>query len=95
MKGRLPYVWDYDIDQDTFRQMLAGQMALGRLNQEWAVVRLLEYASYKEIVRLLGYSGIVQWWPFVRSRIRSQGRKRGFDFLVTWLPDKHPELLHG
>ncbi len=95
MSGRLPYVWDYDIDESTFQAILAGNTALGRLVQEWAVVRLLEYAPYKEIVRTLGFARIVQWWPSVRGRIRSQSRKRGFDFLVEWLPAKHPELMHG
>jgi hypothetical protein len=32
-------------------------------------------------------------WPRWRSRVRSQRRRRGFDFLVEWLPRHHPELL--
>jgi len=55
----------------------------------------LEYAPYQEIIRLLTFKEIVHWWPKVRNRIRSNGRKRGFDFLVEWLPKKHPELLYG
>ena len=38
--SRLPYVWDYDIDEATFHAILAGEVTLGRL----AAVRLLEYA---------------------------------------------------
>ncbi|MDA0245295.1 MAG: hypothetical protein OT477_17910 [Chloroflexi bacterium] len=41
---RLPYVWDYDIDEATFHAILAGEVTLGRLNRDWAAVRLLEYA---------------------------------------------------
>lgn len=93
MTLRLPYVWDYDIDEAQFRAILAGEVTLGRLNQDWATVRLLEYAPYPDIVRLLGYRALVDGWPKWRRRIRSQSRKRGFDFLISWLPLYHPELL--
>jgi len=53
----------------------------------------LEYAPYHEIVRLLGYKEIVEQWPGLRENIRSQARKRGFDFLVEWLKKKHPEKI--
>ena len=93
MALRLPYVWDYDIDEAQFRDILAGRMALGRLDQDWAAVRLLEYAPYPDIVRLLGYRALVSGWAKWRRHIRSRSRKRGFDFLVSWLPQHHPELL--
>jgi hypothetical protein len=92
-KGRLPYVWDYDLDEVEFRAILSGRMTQGRLDKDWAAVRLLEYAPYQEIIRLLGFAEIVRSWPRWRSRIRSRSRQRGFDFLVDWLPKHHPELL--
>ena len=88
-----PYLWDYDIDESTFREILAGRKRLGRLDRDWAAVRLLEHAPYPEIVRLLGFPALVQGWSRWRPRIRSEGRRRGFDFLADWLPKKHPELL--
>lgn len=90
---RLSYVWDYDIDAEQFAAILAGRLTLGRLDRDWAAVRLLEYAPYPEIVRLLGYRALVEDWPRWRQHIRSQSRKRGFDFLSSWLPEHHPELL--
>ncbi len=92
---RLPYVWDYDIDLVEFREILSGRHARGRLNQDWAARRLLEYAPYEEIIRMIGYKMLVENWPRWRSRIRSKSRVRGFDFLAKWLPEKHPELLRG
>lgn len=92
---RLPYLWDYDLDQSQFQEILNGRITNGRLNQDWATRRLLEYAPYDEIVRLLGYKRLVENWPRWRGQIRSQSRRRGFDFLVKWLPEKHPELLRG
>ena len=75
--------------------MLEGRKTLGPLDRDWAAVRLLEYAPYREIIRRLGFRGIVEGWPSWRPRIRSQSRWRGFDFLAEWLPKNHPELLSG
>jgi hypothetical protein len=91
----LPYVWDYDIDPDQFIEILEGRRVMGRLNQDWAASRLLEYAPYEEIIQLIGFRKLVRNWPRWRGRIRSKSRVRGFDFLVDWLPKNHPELLNG
>jgi hypothetical protein len=89
---RLPYVWDYDIDEEQFLEILNGQRTIGRLDRDWAAQRLLEYAPYEEIVRLIGFPTLIENWPRWKSRIRSKSRQRGFDFLVDYLPKKHPDL---
>lgn len=89
----LPWVWDYDLDEDRFRAILAGREALGRLDRDWAAVRLLEHAPYADVRRLLDFRDLIEGWPRWRSRIRSDSRRRGFDFLVEWLPRNHPELV--
>jgi hypothetical protein len=94
MGRNFSYLWDYDLNEEQFRQILAGNLALGRLDQDWAARRLLEYAPYAEIIELIGFCRLVNNWPRWRPYIRSQSRKRGFDFLVTWLPQAHPELCH-
>ena len=43
---RLPYVWDYDLNAQQFREILEGRLVIGRLDQDWAALRLLEYAPY-------------------------------------------------
>ncbi|MFQ5398365.1 MAG: hypothetical protein ACE5E7_02080 [Anaerolineae bacterium] len=91
---RLPYVWDYDISPDQFLALLRGELTVGRLNQTWAAVRLLEYASYDEIRCLIGFSLLVEKWPEWREHIRAPQRRDAFDFLVSWLPENHPELLN-
>lgn len=92
---RLPYLWDYDLDSTQFYEILNGRLVKGRLNQDWATRRVLEYASYDEIIRLIGYKRLVENWSRWRGKIRSKSRVRGFDFLVKWLPEKHPEYLRG
>lgn len=88
------YLWDYDISKQDFQEILAGTRVLGRLDQDWAALRLLEYASYEEIIQLLGFTNLVKNWTRWRPFIRSKSRIRGFDFIVNWLPEKHPELCH-
>jgi len=92
---RLPYVWDYDLDEIQFREILEGRRAMGRLNRDWAARRLLDYAPYEEIIRLIGFKQLVENWNRWRPGVRSKSRVRGFDFLVNWLPSKHPEVLNG
>jgi len=87
------YIWDYEISEEEFLEILRGHLSIGRLDQKWAVIRLFEYGTYKDIVKLLGFKGIIKWWPDIRSHIKSQSKKRGFDFLIEWLPKNHPELI--
>jgi hypothetical protein len=47
MDNKPVYLWDYDIDEKQFRTILAGRVSYGWLNQDWAIVRLLEYAPYE------------------------------------------------
>lgn len=89
-----PYLWDYEISEGEFRALLDGRATLGRLDQDWAAIRLIEYASYQEIIRLLGFNRLVDGWPRWRKHIRSVSRKRGLDFLTNYLSTQHPEMLH-
>jgi hypothetical protein len=91
--ARTSYVWDYDLDAEDFEALLAGRKTVGRLDRNWAAVRLLEYAPYPEIRRLLSLRDLVAGWPTWRGRIRSETRRRGLDFLVDWLPRERPDLL--
>jgi len=43
--ARLPFVWDYDIDEATFRLLLSGAMRRGRPDRRWAALRLPDYAT--------------------------------------------------
>jgi hypothetical protein len=83
----LSFIWDYDLDEDQFCALLDGKYTIGRLDSDWASIRLLEYASYPEIVRLLGFKRLIKGWPKWREHIRSMSRRRSFDFLVDWLPN--------
>ena len=83
----LSYVWDYDIDETQFQALLEGKQNIGRLDSDWAAIRLLEYAPYPDIVNRLGFERLIAGWPKWRAQIRSDSRRRSFDFLTTWLPE--------
>ena len=87
------HVWDYDISQEEFDDILAGRYTRGSLDRDWAAVRIIEWAPYEEMVRQIGFPQLVKEWPRWRSRVRSEQQRRGIDFLVEWLPAHHPELL--
>lgn len=91
--SRPTFLWDDEIDESAFRDLLAGRTCLGRLDRDWAASRLLEHATYRDIRGYLSFGELVEGWPHWRSRVRSQSRRRGLDFLVSWLPERHPELL--
>lgn len=91
IRTRLPYVWDYDLGEEQFRALLAGECTLGRLDQDWAAVRLLDYGPYAEILRLIGFRDLMAGWPRWREGVRSESRRRGLDFLVWWLAERRPD----
>ena len=93
MPKKFYFLWDYDLSNQEFIDILEGRLERNRLDQDWALVRLFEYGKYEDIVQLLGFNKILIHWPRLRERIRAEGRKRGFDFLVEWLPEHHPELV--
>lgn len=92
-QNRARYVWDYNITQEQFDEMLAGRFEDGHLDRGWAAIRVIEWAKYEDMIRILGFPALVEHWPRWRTRIRSEEQRRSLDFLVDWLPKHHPELL--
>lgn len=93
-RQRPAYLWDHNITFEEFQGLLAGTFEFGRLNRDWAAVRLIEYAPYEEMIRLLGYKALVEEWPRWRPKVRMAEIRRGLDFLVAWISERHPELLN-
>ena len=89
----LSYVWDCDLSLEQFEKILNDELRLGHLDSDWAAVRLLDYAPYGDIEHQIGFKRLVKTWSRWKNKVRSQTRKRGLDFLVSWLPKHHTELL--
>ena len=93
MNQKSQYVWDYDITQEQFDALLDGRLTIGHLDRDWAAVRLIEWAPYRDMIQRFGYRGLVEGWPQWRGRLRSEPQRHSLDFVVAWLPEHHPELF--
>lgn len=76
------------MDNATFESILRNQGAPSGRDRGWAIVRLIEYAPYTEIQRLLPREVFLREWPALARRIRSRTRREGMEFFYQWLRDK-------
>jgi hypothetical protein len=81
---RYPWLWDVDMDNATFEAILRGQTSVSGLGTDWAMLRLIEYAPYREIKRLLPLAAFLIRWPALKSRVRALSRRDGMDFWADW-----------
>ena len=82
---RYPWLWDVDLDNAAFEDVLRGRKTAAGLDTDWAMLRLIEYAPYREIRRLLPVGDFLRKWPELMAHVRSESRRRGMDFLAAWI----------
>ena len=85
MKPRFPWLWDTDMDSAAFEAILNGEADEPPHDLRWALLRLIEYAPYSEIRRLLPRDRFLKEWPALAPRVRSRARRDGMEFLHRWL----------
>jgi hypothetical protein len=85
MQPRYPWLWDSDLDNAGFEAALQGR---GERDERWAMARLIEYAPFTEIKRLLPRDLFLQDWPEIALRVRSKIRRAGMEFYYLWLQEK-------
>jgi hypothetical protein len=90
VQARYPWLWDTNLDNDGFEALLRGRAQNGAHDDRWAMVRLIEYAPFSEIKRLLPRESFLSTWPELSSRVRSSSRREGMDFFYQWLKDHLP-----
>ena len=93
MQSRYPWLWDTDLDNEGFDALLDGRRAVEGRDDGWAMVRLIEYAPFNEIKRLLPREAFLRRWPELSPRVRSETRRKGMDYFHRWL-NEHPPA-HG
>ena len=84
MHDRFTWLWDVDMDAATFEGLLSGQSKELLRDRHWALLRLIEYAPYREIRRLLPQNFFFEEWPGLASRVRSRTRREGMQFYYDW-----------
>jgi hypothetical protein len=87
-RSRYPWLWDVDMGNGVFEALLAGRTVLPQFDASWALLRLVEYAPYAEIKRLLPRDAFLRLWPEIAPRVRSVTRKAGMDFVFGWLTER-------
>jgi len=88
MESRYPWLWDTEMDNATFESILRGQESRPPHNNRWAMVRLVEYAPWAEIRRLLPRDSFLREWPTLAPHVRSRTRREGMNFFHEWLRSK-------
>ena len=88
MQSRYPWLWDTDLDNEGFDALLHGQTRDQAHDELWAMTRLVEYAPFSELKRLLPRERFLEQWPRIAPRVRSAARRKGMDFFHQWLCER-------
>lgn len=75
-------VWDYNITQAQFEYILQGKNAFGKLDQSWAIARVLENLHYYDALSLVPFATIEKNWDNVKSKIFIKGIRDGYEFAL-------------
>jgi len=84
VEQRYAWLWDVDLDAVAFEAMISGSAGASLKDRQWAMVRLIEYAPWNDIRRLLPRGFFLEQWPSIAPRVRSRLRRAGMNFLHTW-----------
>ncbi len=87
MGDRFPWLWDTEMEDGAFETLLRAEEP--SRDHRWAMLRLIEYAPYREIRRLLPRQKFLEEWPGLAAQVRSQSRRKGMEFLYQWFR-QHP-----
>ena len=93
MQERVAWLWDVDMDAAAFETLLSGQCKESIRDRHWALLRLIEYAPYSEIRRLLPLDYFLAEWPGLAPRVRSRTRRQGMTFFYEW--HRRPSTVNG
>jgi DNA-binding transcriptional ArsR family regulator len=85
---RYSWLWDVDMDARTFRTLLSGNRKVKGLDWKWAMARLIDYAPYGEIRRLLPEKRFLARWREVAPLVTSDTRREGMNYLHEILRKK-------
>ncbi len=79
-------VWDYDLTQNEFEAILAGKKVLGNMDQNWAIVRVLENLNYYDAMNLVSLNTLRNNWKEVQPKLFNSSIKNGYEFLLQRYP---------
>ena len=79
-------MWDYNLSQKEFEVILAGKKVLGNMDQNWAIVRVLENLNYYDAMNLVSLNTLRSNWKEVQPKLFNSSIKNGYEFLLQRYP---------
>lgn len=79
-------VWDYDLSENEFERILAGEVKIGNFDQDWAISRVLENCNYYDAMSLIPYAILRSRWEHVKGKLFNKSIKSGYEFLLQRYP---------
>jgi len=76
---KYPWLWDVPFGNERFDAALRGDGAWP-YDERWAMIRLIDYAPYRDLRRMLPKQRFVEMWPEIREKIRPREIREGMDF---------------
>jgi len=81
---KYPWLWDVPFGNEHFDAALRGDGAWP-YDERWAMIRLIEYAPYRYLKRMLPKQRFVEIWPDISKRIRAREEREGMEFCYQHL----------
>ena len=79
-------VWDYNLAQDEFEEILSGKKKNGNLDQDWAISRILSNLNYYDAMHLIPYSVLKKRWSHIKGKLFNKTIQDGYEFLLHRYP---------
>ena len=81
---KYPWLWDVPFGNERFDAALNGHGAWP-YDERWAMIRLIEYAPYRDLKRMLPKQRFVEMWPDISKNIRAREEREGMEFCYQQL----------
>lgn len=75
-------VWDYNLDQKDFEEILIGRKTNGSFDYLWAVKRVLENLNYYEAMSIIPKKTFIKNWDIIKPKMFNKSIVKGYDFLL-------------
>ncbi|SPD74986.1 conserved hypothetical protein [uncultured Desulfobacterium sp.] len=73
-------VWDMALEPEDFLKIVRGELSVDWPSRPFCVARLLESASWYDVVRILSPQEICSMWPEAKHFVRSKSIKLGMEY---------------
>lgn len=82
IKNYKKIVWDYNLGQSEFEEILEGKKVNGAFDQVWAIKRVLENLNFYEAKSIVTKKMFIDNWNEVKPKMFNRSIIKGYDFLL-------------